>query len=176
MKRCLIALCLLVGAGCAARPAATTSTSAPPPLVRLLVHDQQGVALADQAAAQSSTPSIQALATQLAAFHQAESELVAARLDAAGIPPAERYVPGTARPAGRSIYHCEVATTDQVSQLAAASGDDFDGQFVRLMSRHLAGGRDLVLAALDGADRTQELAELAGLADSVSQRLVAEPL
>jgi uncharacterized protein (DUF305 family) len=152
-----LVLCSAALAG-ACSPAATTGASRTATIgavIRLWVHDEQGVALAHQAQAQSGSPEIRSLAGRIAVAHQAEADMLGARLDAAAVPVADRFDVAAVGERPASAFRCDVAPDDEVAVLADADGPRFDHLFRSLILRHLAGGDALADVALAGAEQQE---------------------
>jgi hypothetical protein len=127
--------------------------------VAVIHHDQQGVVLADQAAAQSTDAGLRDRARRRADAYRRHHAAVAAVLDRAGVPPGDRLSGGdrVAR-SRRAELGCDLMPGDAVSRLAALAPDAFDARYRRLMRRHRAAGRALEhrlvgSELLTGADR-----------------------
>jgi len=127
-------------------------------VVALLHHDQQGITLAHQAAAQSPAASTRRRSSALAGRFQVQARALTAALDAHHVPTRERLV-DTARVdvVDESAVGCDLMPSDAVSRLAATPPDEFDAQFSSLMGRHLAGGRAMAAAVLEHAALGAEL-------------------
>lgn len=123
-------------------------------LVHLLRHDQQGVSIADQAAAQAPDPGERALAATLAREHQTQADRLSALLGAHHVPATERYsvpVASSLPPQSNTTSPCDLASDDDLSRLANTPTATFDAAFAALVGRHVAGGAVLLdtLAAQD---------------------------
>jgi hypothetical protein len=118
-------------------------------VVALRHHDQQGVVLAHQAAAQSPDPATRARAVALASQFRRQELALTRVLDQARVPPRRRLVDTTAlEVADADAVGCDLMPDDAVSRLAATPPEAFDARFSTLMRRHLVGGARMATSVL----------------------------
>jgi hypothetical protein len=152
----------------------TTGLAAPArtEIVRLLHHDQQGIVLAHQAEAQSTSQATRTRAAMLAADHRRQADTLTRLLDRRRVPDRRRLLAPSAARADRDAavpaMACDLMPDDAVSRLAAAPAAAFEAEFTSLMERHLVGGalmarRALALGELSPADRAAVRASQARL-------------
>jgi hypothetical protein len=129
-------------------------------VVALLHHDQQGIVLAHQAAAQSPSAATRNHADGLADRFQRQAAALTGVLDASRVPMRQRLVDTTRLAVtDATAVGCDLMPDDAVSQLAATPPAAFDARFSTLMRRHLVGGIRMAASvvandALDGPSRT----------------------
>ena len=119
-------------------------------IVALIHHDQQGIVLAHQAAAQSPTAATRTHAESLAERFAAQADALTAVLDAHRVPIGHRLVDTTRLDVGNpDAVGCDLMPKDAVSDLAASAPATFDSTFTTLMGRHLVGGIRMAAAVHD---------------------------
>jgi uncharacterized protein (DUF305 family) len=132
----------------------------------MIPHHEQAVDMAELAATQAADAEVIALAGEIAAAQQPEIDQMTALLEAWG-QPVEMEGHGGMSMGG-------MATEEQMAELEAAQGADFDRLFVELMivhhegavamaEEHHAEGRNAEAAALAGAIIETQTAEIATL-------------
>lgn len=124
-------------------------------LQMMIPHHEQAVAMSDLAAAQAEDPEVVALAAQIAAAQQPEIDEMTGLLDEWG--------QSTEMEGHDGMSMGGMATDDQMADLEAARGADFDRLFVDLMIAHHQG-------AVDMAEEEQtegQNAEAVALADAI---------
>jgi uncharacterized protein (DUF305 family) len=119
-------------------------------IVALIHHDQQGIVLANQAAAQSPTPSTRSRAGALADSFRRQAVALTGILDASRVPIRRRLVDTTRLEVDDAgAVGCDLMPDDAVSKLAAAAPAEFDARFATLMRRHLVGGSGMARSMLE---------------------------
>ena len=146
--------------------------------MRLDASDQQGLGMANQAVAQSSSPTVRAAAATLATAYGARLDAVRTLLDRAGVSSRARFAAPLEPPAdrvnGSGVLNCDLLADDEISRLADAPPETFDAVYRGLAGRHAVGGMLLTdeLAARS-ADANVDATELSGLTDAVRRAAAA---
>lgn len=173
-------LALTLGGGLALGACGDSASAAPDAETVQLVaqlehHDERGVAIANQAAAQSPNPELRDAAEVLAGRQRQRAEILDALLDGWDIPAEDRReldradVPSAAESA--ALASCSlIKDPDAVSKLANTPSGEFDAEYGRLASDQLASGSLLVdeiaaSGALSGEER-DELLEITNVVGS----------
>ncbi|WP_240192336.1 DUF305 domain-containing protein [Glycomyces sp. YM15] len=132
----------------------------------MIPHHEQAVEMAELAQSQAADPEVVELAAQIAAAQQPEIDEMTGLLEEWGEP--------TAMEGHDGMSMGGIATDDQMAELQAAQGADFDRLFVELMivhhegavvmaEEHHAGGRNADAAAIADAVIETQTAEIATL-------------
>ena len=130
----------------------------------MIPHHQQAVEMADLALAQGSSPDVLSLAKQIKGAQDPEITMMGQWLSAWGAPMAMAS-DGSGHDMG-GMMSLGMMSDDDISQLAGASGTDFDRMWARMMIAHHEGAiamakqvlatstnqavRDLAQAVIDG--------------------------
>lgn len=158
-----------------ASPAATASSSAGSVQLNdadvmfaqmMIPHHEQAVEMADLAATRVKNPELKQLATRIKAAQAPEITTMAAWLTAGGKP--------TEAPGGHEMHGTDampgMVSDKDMAALKAASGDDFDRMFARLMIAHHNGAIQMARTAQsDGSNP-----EVKNLAATIEQTQAAE--
>lgn len=131
-------------------------------LQMMIPHHEQAVAMAELAAEHAEDPEVVALAGQIAAAQQPEIDQMTALLEAWG-EPTEMEGHGGMSMGG-------MATEEQMAELAAARGTDFDKRFVDLMIVHHEGAVEMA----EAHHAEGENADATAIADAVIETQTAE--
>jgi hypothetical protein len=150
--RLIAAVLAVLGLSAWATSAASPQASAPPTsdtvafVVALRTFESQSAALADQAAAQSSSPAVRGAATILAHHANAIAARLWALLDrwhVSGVDRLPRLPTGptagsvvASNPTAGLRHACAIVAADELGRLAAMSGTVFDQSFVRAWIDH----------------------------------------
>lgn len=129
----------------------------------MIVHHDQAVAMALLAQERTTDPAIATLATDILLTQQNQIGQMLGWLNVWGLPAtgigapmswmapaADAGVDGMAMPMEGAMPG--MATPEELEQLRALSGDDFDAEFLRLMIAHHRGAIPMAEAALVGSD------------------------
>ena len=146
--------------------------------MRLDASDQQGLAMANQAVAQSLSPAIRSSAAVLAVAYSTRLDAIRTLLDQGGISPraalAAPLDPPADRVVGDGAMNCDLLADDEISRLADAPPEAFDAVYRELAARHAVGGGLLVdeLTARSAAARV-DAAVFGGLTQAVRRAATA---
>jgi hypothetical protein len=162
VTRVIVVAAILVAIMTRAAPPPTAQTIAF--VVALRTFESQSVALADQAAAQSSAPALRRTAATLAMDGNSVSAALWAWLDHDHVPGSERLPAPSAGAIGASptagLRHaCALVTADELGRLAVMTGPAFDELFVRDWVAHA----DAAFNALDEATALRTVVQHAEL-------------
>jgi hypothetical protein len=144
IRAVIIAALLIVAVG---RPAQKPTKSDVVFAVALRTFEAQSVALADQAIAQSSSPTMNQAARELASDGNEVAAALWAWMDAHKIAGADRLpqaTPGSIGPSAGLHHACSLVTSDELGRLAVLTGTAFDQDFARDWIAHA----DAAFAAL----------------------------
>jgi uncharacterized protein (DUF305 family) len=123
----------------------------------MIPHHEQAVVMADLAPTRAQDPRIIDLAAEIKAAQQPEIDQMAAWLDEWGI---QRLTGVDAMAAHGGHGMSGMLIDEQLAQLEASSGADFDQLFAQLMIEHHQGAIDMATEVIDSSDpRVAELAQ-----------------
>jgi uncharacterized protein (DUF305 family) len=123
----------------------------------MIPHHEQAVVMADLAPTRAQDPQILELATQIKGAQQPEIDQMAAWLEEWGVP---RLAGDEAMAAHGSHGMSGMLTDEQLAELEASSGTDFDQLFAQLMIEHHEGAIEMANSVVDSSDpRVAQLAK-----------------
>jgi uncharacterized protein (DUF305 family) len=123
----------------------------------MIPHHEQAVVMADLAPTRAQVPQILELATEIKGAQQPEIDQMAAWLEEWGVP---RLAGDEAMAAHGSHGMSGMLTDEQLAELEASSGTDFDQLFAQLMIEHHEGAIEMANAVVDSSDpRVAQLAK-----------------
>jgi uncharacterized protein (DUF305 family) len=123
----------------------------------MIPHHEQAVVMADLAPTRAQDPQIIELATEIKGAQQPEIDQMAAWLEEWGVP---RLAGDEAMAAHGSHGMSGMLTDEQLAELEASSGTDFDQLFAQLMIEHHEGAIEMANAVVDSSDpRVAQLAQ-----------------
>jgi uncharacterized protein (DUF305 family) len=123
----------------------------------MIPHHEQAVVMADLAPTRAQDPQILELATEIKGAQQPEIDQMAAWLEEWGVP---RLAGDEAMAAHGSHGMSGMLTDEQLAELEASSGTDFDQLFAQLMIEHHEGAIEMANAVVDSSDpRVAQLAK-----------------
>ena len=129
----------------------------------MIVHHEQAVVMTDLAESRAQDPRVRSLAARIGGAQPAEIGAMRGWLDSRGLPQeAGDHAAGGHHGSGEHGVSGMpgMATPEQLAELAAASGADFDRLFLRLMTAHHAGAVEMATGVL-AADRDERVHEMA---------------
>ena len=142
-----------------AEPSSTTGASAADAMFAqmMIPHHEQAVEMSTLAETRASSPLIKELATEIKSAQQPEIDQMTAWLDEWGIP----VMSGMDAMGAHSGHGMSGMLSDeQLAELAAASGPEFDRLFAEFMIEHHLGAIDMAEDVVDSKDpRVAALAE-----------------
>ncbi|MFR9727617.1 DUF305 domain-containing protein [Saccharopolyspora sp. MS10] len=126
----------------------------------MIVHHEQAVLMTDLAETRARDARVRSLAARIGGAQPVEIGAMRGWLDSRGVPPEEASEPGH-HGGGHRADMPGMATPEQLAELAAVSGAEFDRLFLRLMTTHHEGAvamaTDVLAAGRD--ERVHEMAQ-----------------
>jgi len=140
----------------------------------MIPHHHQAISMASMAESKASTPEVKALATRISRAQEPEITTMSGWLKAWGAPVPEA---GGTHHGGTGDHAPGMMTEQEMAQLTAATGKDFDKMFLEMMIKHHDGavemakteqqqGTDPAVKQLAGqiaTSQTAEITEMRGL-------------
>jgi len=132
----------------------------------MIPHHEQAVVMADLAPTRAQDPQILELAAEIKAAQQPEIDQMATWLEEWGVP---RLAGEEAMAAHGSHGMSGMLTDEQLAELEASSGANYDRLFAQMMIEHHQGAIDMAAEVLDSSDP-----RVAGLAQQIVSTQEAE--
>ncbi len=132
----------------------------------MIGHHSQALIMSDLAPTHGASPSVRTLAARIINAQKDEIALMSQWLRDRGQPVPEVHISGTTMtvPGAEHAMHMPgMLTPEQIQQLDAAKGSEFDRRFLTLMIQHHNGAVTMVhdLFATDGAGQDEQVFKLA---------------